>query len=612
MKGTRSSRTPVNKDRVKNLNRKLRDISSSKSGQRDATEPIPAPFYSGKTVVSAKKAKKVVYSRQLQPDDVFVGEYDRFGLIVPPYSPTQLYSLYESSSILSPHIDAYQRNIDGFDPIFKYIGPPGQKDSDAAKQDRKNLVDFFKRANESQSFGTVRRAMRLDYEVLGYGFIEITRSNDGEIACIYSIKAKYIRLARLKGEIQQKVTVYLPRGGKKKPITILKKFRRFAQVLSGAATNDIRWFKEYGDNRNMDAKTGKFESKDNPVTDLASELIYFKNGNDTYGLPRWVGNILGVMGVRSADYINYDLFDSQGIPPLVIMVSGGILTQDSIDTLETLLKQAKGYQNFSKLLLLEAESSSGGIDDKMVPKVSLESLRGARAEDAMFQKYISSTEDKVRMDFRLPQIYVGRSSDYNRAVIEHSRIIAEEQVFEPERNIEDEVYNNTIMREIGSEFWEFKSGGPPLVTGEGLLRGFDSVSKTGILTINQSLEIANRAMGLDFEEIKEEWADFPLTIVTRLLDRGFFADLQQLIDVLEGNAAAINNPTVLLEGPAASGDDGAVVDKDLKQKISAEFKVILDKAKNNLATKKINLDIASAISGLSGSSVPSVPLDEES
>lgn len=578
--------------RLSVLNKRLRDISSTKANQRDATEPIPAPFYADKSSTVAKKAKKVVYSRQLQPDDIFVGSYDRHGLIVPPYSPTQLYSLYESSSILSPHIDAYQRNIDGFDPIFKYIGPIGKKDSEEAKKDKKDLIDFFKHANENQSFGTIRRAMRLDYEVLGYGYIEVTRSQDGEIACMYHVPAKYIRLAKLKGEIKQQVTVYLPRKGKIKPITILKKFRRFAQVLPGATTNNIRWFKEYGDKRKMDAKTGKFESKDNKVTELASELISIKNGNDTYGLPRWVGNILGVMGVRCADYINYDLFDSQGIPPLVIMVSGGILTQDSIDTIEALLRQAKGYQNFNRLLLLEAESSSGGIDDKAVPKIAMKSLSEARAEDAMFQKYISSTEEKVRMDFRLPQIYVGRSSDYNRAVIEHSRIIAEEQVFEPERNIEDEVYNNTIMPEIGSEYWAFKSGGPPLVTGEGLLRGYDSVSKTGVFTINQSLEIVNRAMGLDFEEIKEAWADAPLAVLTRLLDRGFFADLDQLVDVLEGNATAINNPTVLLEGPAAGNDD--LVDVDTKKEISAMLNSILGRAKDQLLQSKIEKAVDNA------------------
>lgn len=923
---------------VRKINRKLSDISSYNAKQRDKNLPLPAPFYSSAPV--AKSTEKVVYSRQLQPDDIFLGSYDLYGLMVPPYSPTQLYSMYESSSILSPHIDAYVQNIDGFDIIFKYIGPTGKKDSDNAKKDKKRLTDFFRKANERQSFKTVRRAMRIDYEVLGYGYMEVTRSQDGEIACIYSTQAKYIRLANLTKEIPQEITVKLPRNGKDKPITIRKKFRRYAQVLPGAAKGNIRWFKEYGDSRQMDAVTGKFE-EEAPVKDPASELIHLKNGEDIYGLPRWIGNVLGVIGVRSADYINYDLFDSQGIPPLVIMISGGILTQDSMDTIEGLLRQAKGYQNFNRILLLEAQAE-GGIDDKLVPKIDLKPLNEARAEDAMFQKYIASTEEKLRMDFRLPMIYVGRchdeetetlteegfkfyeqitpddkiatvkpetgelefhkpnkmivyeyngdmihfnsrvmdimvtpnhnmwvanynhnkkdytdkfykieadkvkslrwlmavpsvwkgsdeiteitipflpvhhgihvgkepelkpipldifleflgyylseghipreynkkgglscrynieitqtkeqhidkmrisvenmseygfrkiatvvdkrdnnqrfslvskslyywlkencgrlqkdrriprwvfklkreklqvlynammagdghiskrhesnqryssisrqltndfqelcvrlgrrssvycsastgvfnvmstdrqkvlisetidhiqkvpykgivycfdvpnhlfvtrrndkitvqgnSSDYNRAVIEHSRIIAEEQVFEPERNIEDEIYNNTIMTELDSKFWAFKSGGPPLVTGEGLMRGFDSVSKAGILTINQSLEIANRALGLDFEEIIDEWANYPLSIIERLLDRGFFADLQQLIDVLEGNASATNNPTVLMEEPAAGGSD------DLNTDINKTLNSILNKAKDQLLSNKIRAE----------------------
>lgn len=589
----RKPRQKSKESQVVELNRKLRDISSYQTKQRDFSNPLPAPFYS--SAPSEKKAKKVVYSRQLQPDDVFQGSYDQHNLLVPPYSPSQLYSIYESSSILSPNVDAYVQNIDGFDIIFRYIGEPGKKDSKEAKKDKRELTAFFKRANETQSFRTVRCAMRTDYEVLGYGFMEITRSQDGEIACIYPVQAMYIRLASLSKENPQKITTTLPRGGKDKPIIISKKFRRYAQVLPSASPGSVRWFKEYGDPRKMDAATGKFESQDYKVKELASELLYFKNGNSTYGLPRWVGNILGVMGVRSADYINYDLFDSQGIPPLVIMVSGGILTQDSIDTIEALFRQSKGYQNFNRLLLLEAQSE-GGIDDKLIPRVELKSLSEARADDAMFQKYIASTEKKLRVDFRLPPLYLGLSEEYTRSSVELSRIVAEEQVFEPERAAEDEVYNNTIMRELGSKYWAFKSGCPALVTGEGLLRGFDSISESGVLTINQSLEISNRAMGLDFEEIKDEWANYPLTILNRLLDRGFFADLQQLIDVLEGNAAAINNPTVLLEGPAAGTTTTG--EEDVNEKISKALKLILDKAKDQVLTAKIkgvNKDTLSTI-----------------
>ena len=112
------------------------------------------------------------------------------------------------------------------------------------------------------------------------------------------------------------------------------------------------------------------------------------------------------------------------------------------------------------------------------------------------------------------------------------------------------------------------------------MRGFDSVSNAGVLTINQSLEIANRALDLDFEEIKEEWGNYPLTIVTRLLDRGFFADLQQLIDVLEGNASVTNSTTILPENPEADTDN-------LNADINKTLNTILNKAKDQLLTGKI-------------------------
>lgn len=570
----RSSRK--DKTNPKLMAQRISSIQDYNRKVRDSNSPVPAPYNSIGSSQS-KTIKKVVYSRQLEPDDVFYGNYDRNGLLVPPYSPAQLYSIYESSSILSPHIDAYVQNISGFDNTFKYAGPEGEKESDEAKKEKEYLKNFFAKVNERQSFKTVRKQIRRDFEVLGYCFMEVTRSADGEIACLYSVKAKYIRLARIDEENPQNITVNLYRGGKEKKITVRRRFRRYAQLLPGAPDTSVRWFKEYGDPRDMDAKTGKFGSRENRVKEKASELIHLRNSeaDEIYGLPRWIGNILGIMGVRNADYINYDLFDSQGIPPLAIMVSGGLLTQDSIDTLEALLKKAKGYQNFNRLLLIEAQSE-GGIDDKLVPKVEMKSLTESRKEDAMFQNYITSVEEKVRMDFRLPPLYLGLSEEYTRSTVEMARIVAEEQVFEPERSYEDEVTNNTIMAETGAKYWKFKSGGPPLVTGEGLLKGFDSVARAGVLTLNQALDIANRAMNLDYEEIEEEWANYPIGILNRLLDRGFFVDLQQLVDVLEGNAQAVNNPTAL-EG---SGDimDGEVEEEEISPDNIKQISILLNRA----------------------------------
>lgn len=524
-------RKPKKKTTLGDLNRMAREVTRTKAlEQRD---PLPAPF------VMKGKDGQTVYSRQMVPEDVFMGKYSVHGLIVPPYNPTSLYNIYETSSVLSPNIDAYIQNIDGFELAFKYKGPVGKKDSDEAIQEKQDLKDFFKRINESESLQSIRRSMRLDYEITGNGYFEISRSADGEIACMYHIDAQHIRAARATEDDYQEITVQLFRGGKFRPITVKKKFRRYAQYIS--TTSKIRWFKEYGDPRKLDATDGKY--KDSPK-EIASEIIHFKIGTGVYGLPRWIGNTMGILGVRNADYVNYDLFDSQGIPPLVILVSGGILTTESINTIKELLKQAKGYKNFNRILLLEAQAE-GGIDDKTTPKVDLKPMNNAKADDALFQGYIKATEEKVRTDFRLPPVYLGKAQEYTRATIEFSKIIVEEQVFEAERNKFDEKIENTVMIEIDTTYWEFKSGRPPLVTGEGLISGFDSFAEPGVLSINQAIQIANRAMSLDIEEFKDEWANYPLCIITRLLDRGFFTNLQELSDVLSGTAEMVNNPTAL-------------------------------------------------------------------
>lgn len=565
-----TKKTRKKKTTLGDLNRMAREVTRAKALER--RDPLPAPF----AMAEKGSQSQSVYSRQIVPEDVFMGKYSAYGLIVPPYNPVSLYSIYETSSVLSPNIDAYIQNIDGFDLAFKYKGPTGKKDSEEAIQEKQDLKNFFKRVNESESLQSIRRSMRLDYEITGNGYFEVSRSADGEIACIYHMDARHIRAARATEEDYQEITVQLFRGGKLRPITVKKKFRRYAQYIS--TTGKIRWFKEYGDPRKLDATDGKYKKKPKEV---ASEIIHFKIGTGVYGLPRWIGNTMGILGVRNADYVNYDLFDSQGIPPLVILVSGGILTTESIGTIKALLKQAKGYKNFNRILLLEAQAE-GGIDDKTTPRVDLKPMTDAKAEDALFQGYIKATEEKVRTDFRLPPVYLGKAQEYTRATIEFSKIIVEEQVFEAERNKFDEKMENTIMIEINTEYWEFKSGRPPLVTGEGLISGFDSFAEPGVLSINQAIGIANRAMSLDLEEFDEAWADYPMAIITRLLDRGFFADLQQLVDVLEGTASMLNNPTALPVDGGVDEDTTKVITQATK-----ELNTLLKRAKAMLVANEI-------------------------
>ncbi len=65
---------------------------------------------------------------------------------------------------------------------------------------------------------------------------------------------------------------------------------------------DDQWkesiFKEYGDPRKMDMRTGEYV---NTLAEKyqANEAIHLKIGSGVYGVPRWIGNIVNLYGAKS-------------------------------------------------------------------------------------------------------------------------------------------------------------------------------------------------------------------------------------------------------------------------------------------------------------------------
>jgi PBSX family phage portal protein len=430
-------------------------------------------------------------------------------------------------------------NTDGFGIEFSYTGDIKEERSDEVAKEKEELGAFFKKVNEKESFTTVRKNMRNDLETTGNGYFEIIRTQSGEIGLIYSADSRYIRLQR-KQKDSHPIKVKMIRKGKETVVTVMKRFRKFVMITS-TARNDYRWFKEYGDPRKMNANTGHYEEEEGyEQGNDATELLHFKIGNDTYGVPRWSGNTMNAMGLHSADYVNFDLFENQVVPPLAIMVSGGKLTTESVEDVKSILIQKKGIENFHKVLVLEAQSE-GDIGQNTSIKIEIKELSSARKEDAMFVKYIDGGEHRVRGSFRLPPLYLGRADSYSKSTADSSKMVAEEQVFVPERQLFDEVINLTLMEELGSVYHEFKSKGPRLITGEQIIEGFKEFGKLGVFTINEGIRVANRTLGLDITTYDQKWADYPVAIVLELVKLGMLSEIEEISSVA-------NTVSTVLEG----------------------------------------------------------------
>lgn len=480
-----------------------------------------------------------VYVERFAQADPFTEMYKNSQVLKPPYDPIKLYRIKEESDTLTACVDAMKSNVEGFGYDIVYVGnnPDGQNSAEAQRE-YDTLYDFFDNINENEGYTQIAIKKREDLETLGFGAYEVLRSRNKQIFAMYHAPTIYIRIVAYNKDIDTpvKLTVPIKRNGTVRKFTITKRFKRFCQVLPW--TNEVRFFKEMGDPRTLDYETGLFtESTNKKATELMFTSLPF-GGESAYGLPRWTGGILDAMGRSASQFLNYDLMDSQGIPSLAVLVTGGLLTQESMEALHTIFKNAKGRANFNKTLILEAIPEMMGLDEKSNVKLDFKNLSEFRKEDQMFGGYQDKALENIRRCFRLPPLYTGDARSYNLASARSSQLISEQQIFFPERNIVDEENNRLIVaREFGIYDWAFRGKGARIVGSEEIALAVEKFSKAGALSINSSIKIANEAFGLALPTYQEPWATLPWIIVEKKLN------------------AAIGTPEIRLET-----EDESVVD----------------------------------------------------
>jgi len=403
--------------------------------------------------------------------------------IEPPYSPDHLCKLFEHSASLRQNVDAYMTNIDGFghtfDPVIQlkeaagrdmvrdaiFIeryeaahsgsvrqpgGPvtptpgtpakptpevlmPTDEDIEARieqlraqmRMERARVESFFSYCVAEESFTSLRRRTRQDIEVTGNGYWEVIRNGVGEISQFVHIPSRSMRVTSKKAhsvEVPQLVRFGSLAHRKE---TFRRKFRRYLQT---GGDHPI-WFKEFGDPQILSSKTGKsydsvpaLEAAEVGVPE-ATEVFHFKIHaltTSAYGVPRWIGNLLSVLGSRAAEEVNLAYFDNKAIPPMAILVSGGRLGEESVKRIEDFVEiQIKGRKNFHKILVIEAETTQGAIglgsENAGHMRVEIKTLTDAQLKDGLFLAYDSANMDKVGMGFRLPRLLRGDIRDFNRA-----------------------------------------------------------------------------------------------------------------------------------------------------------------------------------------------------
>jgi PBSX family phage portal protein len=486
--------------------------------------------------------------------------FQNHGSIVPPYDPNTLTTVFEHSNSLRSNVDAMVTNIDGFGHHFLPIIDPENDDKVKDKVRRALFVERLIKSNGSfesveqptdvevdkkleeldalmavelfklkrffdfvcvdQSFVALRKKTRQDLEITGNAYWEVVRGRDGKLwASTFNWLAS--RTMRLLPQDTRYVEVDAPtRIG---PLTVStdkvkRRFRRFIQVVD---TKNV-FFKEYGDPRTYSAATGREYASLNDLEKAekgvaaATEVIHFAihSSRGPYGVPRWIGNLLSVLGSRQAEEVNFLYFENKSVPPMALIVSGGKVSADTVSRVSDYIKnEIRGKSNFHKILVIEAVGSSDNGADPSRMRVELKPLTSAQHSDGLFQKYDERNIDKVGMSFRLSRMLRGDVRDFNRATANAALEFAESQVFNPEREAFDFTIDRLILAELGVRFHSFKSNGVQVRDPREISSIMKDLASVGALVPADMRSLASELVfNRELPAIKGDWIYQPIML----------------------------------------------------------------------------------------------------
>jgi capsid portal protein len=177
-------------------------------------------------------------------------------IIKPPINPYSLAKIVFENSFLVQCIDALVQNIHGFGYRMEFIGKEEDEMSDKAQLELKWLEELFDRPNSNMSMQELRSRLGWDYFVFGNCFLEITRDSQNRVLTMHHIPAPTMRITKVDDNATP-VNEYLNRYGKQIKVKSTRNFRRYLQMND---VGDRVWFKEFGDPRTIDPKSGKENS----------------------------------------------------------------------------------------------------------------------------------------------------------------------------------------------------------------------------------------------------------------------------------------------------------------------------------------------------------------
>lgn len=428
-------------------------------------------------------------------------EYVASDWLKPPIDLVGLKELVNHSSILPQCIRAYKNNIAGFGIGIRYRDDVDETPEMAAEYTQaEELIELL---NLEQDTKEVFEDLVEAREIYGIAYLEVIRNLAGEVVQIDFVKdTPTIEKTRL---LDDYIDVdYYYKGN---TISRKKRFRKYRQTIA----NKTVYFKEFGDPRVMDKRSGEYTDGVD-LDNQANEILEFAIGTAPYGEVRWIGQILGVDGSRRAESLNNNYFKNGRHTPLMIMVKGGTLTSDSFDKLTQYMDGIKGEAGQHAFIVLETETADNkaGFEEDARTDIEIKDLASILQKDELFQEYLENNRRRAQSSFQLPDLYTGYTTDFNRATAQTAMEVTEKQVFQPERKSLAWAINNRLLNAYNFKYVEAYFKEPDINNPDDLYKILTIVERAGGLPPNKAKEIGYAALGDNYEPFEGDWGEIPL------------------------------------------------------------------------------------------------------
>lgn len=416
-----------------------------------------------------------------------------------------LKTLVKNSTILPQCIRAYKNNIAGFGIDIRYKNDIEETEASAIEFEKaEKIIELLNTENDTKRiFENLIEAR----EIYGIAYIEVIRNLAGEVQQIEFVE-ETPSIAKTKPLNPYIETCFFYNG---EDIPRKRKYCKYRQQING---NTV-YFKEFGDPRIMDNRSGRYleEGETLDIQYHANEILEYKIGTEPYGEVRWIGQTLSVDGSRKAENLNNNYFENGRHTPLAILVNNGTLTQESYEKLQEYMNDIKGEAGQHAFLLIETESITGNTDFETSekPDIEIKDLASVLQKDELFQDYLDNNRRKVQSAFQLPDLYVGYTTDFNRATAQTVQEVTEEQVFQPERRSLAWLINNKLLNGYKFKYVEAYFREPKISNPDDLYRIMSVANSAGGLTPNKAKEIVFNALGETSEPYPDEWGEIPLS-----------------------------------------------------------------------------------------------------